>query len=106
MDEATFVRVTEQQLLLVLARDLGSSPDTSFVADVSTMPAGSEAAAAAAAELVAAGANSTAIMLGQASVAAAAAEMTAAGQEWLRATLVLGGKYPLIMLNSTQEVLR
>ncbi|KAL4439995.1 hypothetical protein ABPG75_002996 [Micractinium tetrahymenae] len=113
VDEAAFRRVTEQQLLLVLVRELGADSSSTFVASLAPLPAGSPSGPFAEA-LLAAAANRTEVPLTRrrsllaaaTSANSSAAAATAAGgaspaAAWLQATVIAGGDAPLRMFNAT-----
>jgi hypothetical protein len=99
VDRAEFERVTEKQLLLVLARELGAAYSAAFVASVQALPAGSAAFEDAAA------ANGTVIALRRRSLLAGAGGATAI-EEWLQVVVVVGGNAPLRLFNATLLALR
>lgn len=120
MDEAAFCRVTEQQLLLVLVRELGANGTSTFVASLAPLPTGATSGPFAEA-LLAAAANHTAVSLrrrrallaaaaGAHSTATSAAPATGGSSDpapaWLQATVIAGGDAPLRMYNATLQALR
>lgn len=118
VDAAAFRRATEQQLLLVLVRELAADGGSTFVASLAPLPGGSASGPFADA-LLAAAANRTAApfsrrraLLAAADSANSAVLPTAPGsgspstQAWLLATVVAGGPGPLRMFNATLQALR
>lgn len=119
VDEEAFRRVTEQQLLLVLVRELEPGAGSTFVASLAPLPAG-PASGLFAGALLEAAANCTAVPLSRrrALLAAATAsgftEASAAANgagggnstAWLQATVIAGGGAPLRMYSATVQALR